>query len=446
PITITTDIRNLPRDFMMIWFKKPKDGGDSVFLGYYRFDMADEDNTFNNGFVPDEIKYDKYHENADFDLTYILGYSGMVTNANVSNSGSAMAKIRSVVDTGGFKLVLNNENLESVSGPCTQLNGGFDAGDAVYYVLYTPGSEGCGTGLRRYRSEDFVPNLIESRDYSDMPLVLTKQGSDKNCPTAPMVVVASIEGLPDDIKPLVHYEWRYDGRLPIDNRSYYLNPLLEGDLFPDFSVKGEQKDTLYVTYSPSNIKVTCRAILDFSCGVWGGNKYKGFDFSKYVSVDKPDFTLTHIEADTVVCAGSEVTLWAQANEKNAKYKNKRKAARAAAEYEYAWCTEWAGLPKEGHCNIDHDTVVGMFNSSRRVVIPAPAVVPDGYMDDWNGTDGVVTYYLSVHHRSSDCWAYDSVALYSFPDKDWNVSLEPTIPGIWCDIATTGPMAQKIYLN
>ncbi|MDE5543870.1 MAG: hypothetical protein K2I83_00480, partial [Bacteroidales bacterium] len=304
----------------------------------------------------------------------------------------------------------------------------------------------CGTGVRRYRSEDFVPNLIDYRNYSSMPLELTKLGSPQNCPTAPMVVVASIEGLPDDIKPLVHYEWRYDGRLWIDNRSYYLNPSLESDLFPDFSVKGEQKDTLYVTHSPSNIKVTCRAILDFSCGLWGSNKYKGFDFKPYVTDGAPDFTLTHIKADTVVCAGSEVTLWAQANEKNAKYKNKRKAARAAAEYEYAWCTEWAGLPKEGHCNIDHDTVVDMFNSSHRVVTPAPAVVPEGLWDDWNGVDGVTTYYLSVHHRSSDCWAYDSVQILSAPDKEWPVSLEFTKQGVWCDSVLEGPDAQKLYLK
>ncbi|MDE7357187.1 MAG: hypothetical protein K2M74_01975, partial [Bacteroidales bacterium] len=310
PITVTTDIRYLPRDFTMIWFKKPVGGGDSVFLGYYRYDLKDENNTFgyaDNGFVPQEISDNNYW-NSDYDLVKILGYKSTVTNTHISSSSSAMAKIRTVVEE-GFKLVLNDPSLKvDKITPCEQLNEGFEAGDTLYYVLYTPGNE-CGTGLRRYRSEDFVPNLIEFRDYSTMPLELAKVGSLQNCPTAPMVVVASIPDLPDDIKPLVHYEWRYDGSYEIDGNTYR-NPLLDGNLFPTFSVLGEQKDTLYVTNSPADVKVTCRAIFEFTCGDWGNNKFKGFDFSDYVSVNKPDFTLVHTENDTIVCAGSEITLWA----------------------------------------------------------------------------------------------------------------------------------------
>ncbi len=434
-IVVTTDIRYLPRDFVMIWFKKPVGGGDSVFLGYYRFDLADENNGFKAGYVPDEFKADPVY--ASFNLARILDYN--------AGTNTPMAGIRNVVDD-GFKLVLNDPDLStgSIVG-CDQLNEGFVAGDTIYYVLYTPGTE-CGTGLRRYRSEDFVPNMIKYEDYSSLPLVLTKQGSAQNCPTAPMVVAASIPGLPDDIKPLVRYEWRYDGRYKTADGNSYQNPLLEDDIFPAFSVLGAQKDTLYVTHSPADVKVTCRAILDFSCGAWGSNKYKSFSFSNYVTNGAPDFVITHTEADTIVCAGDAVTLWAFAEEKGVTYKNKRKAAKAAAQYEYAWNIDWASLPKEGSFSLDADTVVGMLNAGHRVVTPAPAVVPQGYWSDWNEKDGLTTYYLSVHHKSSDCWAYDSVQILSAPDKNWHVSLQFTKQGMWCDSVLSGPQAQKIYLR
>lgn len=445
PITVTTDIRYLPRDFTMIWFKKPKDGGDSVFLGFYRYDLKDENNNLNygadNGFVPQEIS-DNHYRNADYNLVKILGYNATVTNTNISNTSSPMAKIRTVVAE-GFKLVLNDPSLKVGNFACEQLNEGFVAGDTLYYVLYTPGTE-CGTGLRRYRSQNFVPNLIKSNDYSKMPLVLHKEGSEFNCPTAPMVVTASILNLPDDIKPLVRYEWRYDGRYEADN-SYYLNPLLESDLFPDYSVLGAQKDTLYVTHSPADMKITCRAVFDFSCGTWGSNKYEHFNFGDYVLVGAPDFTITHIEADTIVCAGSEVNLWALAKE-NKTYKNKRKAARAAAEYEYAWGNDWAALPKEDPSIGAGSSVPGMSASGKLAVTPVPAVIPQGYWSDWNEQDGITTYYLSVHHKSADCWAYDSVRLVSAPDRDWTVSLQFTKQGMWCDSAKTGPQAQRIYLK
>ncbi|MDE6695060.1 MAG: hypothetical protein K2J57_04430, partial [Bacteroidales bacterium] len=186
PITVTTDIRYLPRDFTMIWFKKPVGGGDSVFLGYYRYDPKDENNSFgnvDNGFEPQEIS-DRNYWNSDYDLVKILGYKSTVTNTHISNSNSAMAKIRSVVEE-GFKLVLNDPSLKVDDiTPCEQLNEGFEKGDTLYYVLYTPGNE-CGTGLRRYRSEDFVPNLIKYNDYSSMSLELAKLGSKQNCPTEP---------------------------------------------------------------------------------------------------------------------------------------------------------------------------------------------------------------------------------------------------------------------
>lgn len=405
PFTVVADARYLPRDFVLMWYKKA--GQDSVLLGYYQYDAE--------GSLQAPLAALSEEERLSCDLASVsMGYG----------YGKSMAAVRNMVKD-GFKLVLNDPDDFL---PARQ---GIGRQDTLFYVVYSTSSV-CGREPHSARSPYFSPLVMEFKDYPG-EIAVRKIGEERVCPATPLVLAASCgEDFPEDLR----YEWYLTGHSVTDTF---------GDYNRYFTVKGSRGDTLEVSRAFQNMRLLCRALSDQGCGT-GFPKETVVSFQDWVFPSTP-FRIVH-NPDTIVCEGAEIRNWAYVEEFDFADPEKlsqealdgpgralrgdspgvRVSGRKARQYAISWSLSLDALLDEASAPEGTVHAGGEFRH-----VPQSNGSDSTGKGDLADTKGITTYYVRASGQSG-CVLYDSVQVLMARAYRLSASLDYVLPAPWCDSA------------